>query len=321
MSGDCSMEANPLGAAYYADQALQASATVIENVQLARDTYRVRLEAPEIARRIAPGQFLMLRLAGSSDPLLGRPLALYDTWLDADGTLRGVDVVYLVVGRMTPRLAQVKAGDVIEIWGPLGNGFSTEPVDHLIMVAGGIGQTPFLALGREALGGRDYGEPGRRPLRAKRATLCYGVRTAELLAGVDDFRAAGIDVRVSSDDGSVGRQGLVTETARRVARRSGRQPGQHDPHRLLRPGADDGGRRPSGHSARRALRGLARNADGLRHRHLLQLRRESPPARRRVGLQTHLRRRAGLRRGEDRVVRDSAGLPRGPVEPGQCATD
>jgi dihydroorotate dehydrogenase electron transfer subunit len=206
------MEANPLGAAYYADRTLQVSATVVENVRLARDTYRIRLQAPELARRIAPGQFLMLRLAGGSDPLLGRPLALYDTWCNEAGEPLGVDVVYLVVGRMTSRLAQVRAGEVIETWGPLGNGFSTAPVDHLIMVAGGIGQTPFLALGREALGGRDYGNEGRRPLRTKRATLCYGVRTLDLLAGVDDFRAAGIDVRISSDDGSVGRHGLVTET-------------------------------------------------------------------------------------------------------------
>ncbi|WP_428305320.1 dihydroorotate dehydrogenase electron transfer subunit [Lacipirellula sp.] len=210
--GTCSKEANPLGAAHYADQAAQTTARVIENVQLASGTYRIRLEAPEIAARVTPGQFLMLRLAGGSDPLLGRPLALYDTWLGPDGTPQGVDVVYLVVGRMTGRLAQVKAGDAIETWGPLGNGFSNEPVDHLIMVAGGIGQTPFLALGREALGGRHYGDPSRQPLRAGRATLCYGVRAADLLAGVDDFRGAGIDVRVSSDDGSVGRQGLVTAT-------------------------------------------------------------------------------------------------------------
>lgn len=225
MSGHCSMEANPLGAAYYADQAIQVSATVVENVKLASSTFRVRLEAPELARRVAPGQFLMLRLAGGSDPLLGRPLALYDTWLDAAGSPRGVDVVYLVVGRMTSRLAQVKAGDVIETWGPLGNGFSTEPVDHLIMVAGGIGQTPFLALGREALGGRDYGDTGRRPLRAKRATLCYGVRNVDLLAGVEDFRAAGIDVRVSSDDGSVGRKGLVTETLSELLDEAAANPG------------------------------------------------------------------------------------------------
>jgi dihydroorotate dehydrogenase electron transfer subunit len=226
VSGSCSTEANPLGAPYYADRALQQTARVVENVQLASGTYRIRLTAPEIAGRTAPGQFLMLRLAGSSDPLLGRPLALYDTWLSADGAPQGVDVVYLVVGRMTSRLAEAKPGDAIEVWGPLGNGFSTDPVGHLVMVAGGIGQTPFLALGREALGGRVYGEPGRRPLRADRATLCYGVRSRDLLAGVEDFRAAWIDVRVSSDDGSVGRRGLVTESLGELLDEGASRPGE-----------------------------------------------------------------------------------------------
>jgi dihydroorotate dehydrogenase electron transfer subunit len=203
--------ANPLAAPFYADDALHAQVRVVENTKLARDTYRLRIEWPEFASRFVPGQFLMMRLADCNDPLLGRPLALYDTWLDADGSPAGVDVVYLAIGKMTRRLTRAQAGDELEIWGPLGNGFSPVTADHLIMVAGGIGQTPFLAQGREALGGRKYGHPPREVPRVKRATLCYGVRTADLLAGVDDFKAAGIDVRTSSDDGTVGRPGLVTE--------------------------------------------------------------------------------------------------------------
>ena len=53
--------------------------SIDENVAIARDTYRVRFDCPEIAEQILPGQFLMLRLPGTNDPLLGRPLALYDT--------------------------------------------------------------------------------------------------------------------------------------------------------------------------------------------------------------------------------------------------
>lgn len=202
--------AHPLAAPYYADRAMHARAGVVENVCLARDTYRVRLECPEIARRIVPGQFVMVRLADCNDPLLGRPLALYDTWLDPDGAPRGIDVAYLVVGRMTRRLAQIQPGAALEVWGPLGNGFTPKSARQLVMVAGGIGQTPFLALGREALGGRSYGDPQRSVGVVEQAILCYGVRSAELLAGVDDFQQAGVEVRVASDDGSVGRPGLVT---------------------------------------------------------------------------------------------------------------
>jgi dihydroorotate dehydrogenase electron transfer subunit len=207
-------ESNPLRAAFYADHACQQRVTIIENVQIARDTYRVRFECREIAQRIVPGQFLMIRLADVNDPLLGRPLALYDVVLDAAGQPAAIDVVYLVLGKMSGRWADCGAGTDLDVWGPLGNGFPPRPTEHLIMVAGGIGQTPFLALGQECLGSRRYGDSGHHISAAQKVTLCYGVRTAELAAGVDDFRAAGFDVRLASDDGTIGHHGLVTNLLR-----------------------------------------------------------------------------------------------------------
>ena len=202
---------NPLHASNYADDAVVTRTTVVENVQLTHDIYRVRVDCPEIARRAVPGQFLMLRLAGTNDPLLGRPLALYDTILDEKGEPVGIDLVYLVLGKMTRRLANCPAGTPLEIWGPLGNGFSTEPAKHLVMVAGGIGQTPFLALSRERTGSRTFGQPPRRVTPAEKVTFCYGVRTREMAAGVADFEKAGARVKMSSDDGSIGHHGLVTD--------------------------------------------------------------------------------------------------------------
>jgi dihydroorotate dehydrogenase electron transfer subunit len=190
---------------------VSAIADVIENVKLAQATYRIRLQAPAVAGRIRPGQFLMIRLPGTTDPLLGRPFALYDTVLDAAGQPVGLDVVYLVVGKMTGRLASLGPGVVLEIWGPLGNGFpDLTGRQHVALVAGGIGQTPFLAHIRDLLGTRGYG--GQAARRAvERVTLYYGVRTAALAAGVDDFRAAGAEVRLASDDGTVGFRGFVTQ--------------------------------------------------------------------------------------------------------------
>lgn len=190
---------------------VHATVAVLENVRLARDTYRIRLHCPELARALRPGQFLMLRLPGSNDPLLGRPFALYDTVLDTSGEAAAVDVVYLVVGKLTGLLKDVKAGAAVAVWGPLGNGFpDLPPLEHVGLVAGGIGQTPFLAYTRELLGGRGY---GGRPARctAERVSLFYGVRTAELAAGIEDFRNAGADVRPASDDGSLGFKGFVTQ--------------------------------------------------------------------------------------------------------------
>jgi dihydroorotate dehydrogenase electron transfer subunit len=190
---------------------IQATVPITENVVLARATYRVRLHAPELARAIRPGQFVMLRLPGRTDPLLGRPFALYDTVLDAQGQPAALDIVYLVVGKLTGLLAAARPGESIEVWGPLGNGFPRlDGKGHVGLVAGGIGQTPFLAYVRELLGQRGYGGRAARRM-AQQVTLFYGVRTADLAAGVDDFRAAGAIVHLASDDGTLGFKGFVTQ--------------------------------------------------------------------------------------------------------------
>jgi dihydroorotate dehydrogenase electron transfer subunit len=183
----------------------------------------VRFRCREIAARVLPGQFMMLRLAASDDPLLGRPFALYDTVLDPDGRPTGLDLVYLVVGKMTGRLSQLGAGERLEVWGPLGNGFSPAETEHLVMVAGGIGQTPFLALAREFLGLASYGDPPRHVPRAQRVTLCYGVRSHAYFAGVADFEQAGVLVRLSTEDGSLGHRGPVTELVQPVIEESPQQ--------------------------------------------------------------------------------------------------
>ena len=197
--------------------AVQCRAAVVEHELMARNTRRLRLECPEIARQILPGQFFMVRLPGRSDPLLGRPFALYDVYADETGQPHGLDFGYVVVGKMTTQLESLVPGDEVELWGPLGNGFPPPPVGHLVIVAGGIGQTPFLAVIREALRRRVYGQPARELTSVpSRITLCYGVRSSEYLAGVDEFRREGIDVRIATDDGSVGHHGFVTDLLKQL---------------------------------------------------------------------------------------------------------
>jgi dihydroorotate dehydrogenase electron transfer subunit len=202
--------------------AVERSARIALHERMARDTFRMRLACPEIAAQVTPGQFFMLRPPDGSDPLLGRPFALYDTYLE-DGKPVGVDFGYLVVGKMTTLLSRLRPGDEVTIWGPLGNGFPLPPsAGHLMCVAGGIGQTPFLAVAREALGLRSYGHPPRcagdsslRTGNQRRVTMCYGVRSAEYLAGLDDFsQLNGLELRLATDDGSRGHHGYVTDLLR-----------------------------------------------------------------------------------------------------------
>jgi dihydroorotate dehydrogenase electron transfer subunit len=181
------------------------TAPVIENVRLARDTYRLRVQFPTLAATIRPGQFLMLRLPGRSDPLLGRAFALYETADEA------VDVVYLVVGKMTRLMVGLRAGDPVEVWGPLGNGFPDYAgVKHLVLVAGGIGQTPFPSLTRRVLGRKTYGGQSAQ-IEVAKVSVFYGARTADYFAGLEDFHAAGAGVELATDDGSIGYHGFVTQ--------------------------------------------------------------------------------------------------------------
>ena len=213
---DVSVPEHPLAARYYADHATFHAADLVCNEQVAHDTYRLRFTSPEIASRILPGQFLMMRLAACDDPLVGRALALYDTAPNEGGRPTHVDVVYAVEGKFTTRLARLSPGaGVLEVWGPLGNGFRPQPREHLIMVGGGIGFTPFLAVAAQHLGERGYG--GDAPVRhAQRVTFCYGVRSAAAAACVEDFQRLGVTVALATEDGSAGHAGLVTELLERI---------------------------------------------------------------------------------------------------------
>ena len=179
---------------------MHGTGIVIDNTQVAERTFRLAVSVNGEVPPIVAGQFAMLRLPNRSDPLLGRPLAVYR--LTRSATAAVMEFVYLVVGKMTARLAELRPGDQLEIWTPLGNGFQPDNAKHHILVAGGIGQTPFLMFAEQ--------HPN--------STLLYGVRTAERIACAEDFEQLGIDVRIATDDGSWGHHGAVTELIQTVYR-------------------------------------------------------------------------------------------------------
>lgn len=226
MDSSGSAAAGPAGP-WYADAASYVTARVVSHGPIATNTWRLRVECPEIAAAATPGQFAMLRIPRRSDPLLARPLAVYDTFTDSAGgqdpaaPRRCADFLYAVHGRFTTALTEIAEGHDLVAWGPLGNGFAPPAVDHLVLVAGGIGQTALLALGRERLGNAAYGVPPRRVPRAGRVTCCWGARHAGLFGGIDDFRAAGIDVHQATLDGSAGLRGTVVDLLDAVLGRAG----------------------------------------------------------------------------------------------------
>lgn len=250
--GPTSPTAAAASPACYADAAAFRTARIVRHLRIAENAWRVRLDCPEIAATATPGQFAMLRIPGRHDPLLARPLAVYDCLADdvdpsrvgpspgatAAGTapaspapLRYVDFVYAVHGRFTTALKDIPAGGDLVVWGPLGNGFRIPPVDHLVLVAGGIGQTALLALGREHLRGPHRDGAPRSPAPRTRVTFCWGARHAGLFGGLDDFRAAGFDVHLATLDGSAGLRGTVVDL---LDARLGAEARPHEPAGSLR---------------------------------------------------------------------------------------
>jgi dihydroorotate dehydrogenase electron transfer subunit len=185
----------------------QRSASITQHVPMAERTFRMRLRCPEIAGSIRPGQFVMVRLPDRNDPLLARPFAVYDVSSDD----REFDVVYLVVGKMTTQLAKATVGQEVEVWGPLGQPFLDVGMpDRVTCVAGGIGQTPFLAYAKELLGQRGFGGDAARK-RTASVELFYGVRNERFAAGITDFQRVGLELHLASDDGTLGTRGFVTQ--------------------------------------------------------------------------------------------------------------
>lgn len=174
--------------------------------------FRLDLEAPEIAEAIRPGQFVMIRSATGDDPLLGRPLAVYDVQRDSTGKAVSLSVVFQVFGKGTARLSQMRDGDQVRIWGPLGHPFeTTPPPGNIWFVAGGIGYTPFLALSKWWNGQGQFGPPIESPQISRNIDFLYGVRSASMIPPLEEFQNAGMNIEICTEDGSKGHKGRVTD--------------------------------------------------------------------------------------------------------------
>ena len=144
---------------------------------------------------VKPGQFVMLRVTDSFDPLLRRPFGVFDV-LQGNG---GVELFYKVVGKGTSIMSGLMPGDTVDVLGPLGNGFPMPSAkENLVMVAGGVGVAPFYLLAKNAI------------KKNVSVTLLYGARNSKELKIAADFKKIGVKVRLATEDGSIGKKGFVT---------------------------------------------------------------------------------------------------------------
>jgi dihydroorotate dehydrogenase electron transfer subunit len=171
-------------------------AKVLENIKLAPDHYRIRLISPKIAKEALPGQFLMVKCSNSFDPLLRRPISF--NYIDR--TKGTIDILFHVVGKGTRLLSEIEAGEDLNMIGPLGNGFKIRSdKDVAVIIGGGAGIAPLLALAYEL----------KRKVKAVFALL--GSKNINHVVLEEDFKQAGCETIVATDDGTYGRKGLITD--------------------------------------------------------------------------------------------------------------
>ena len=192
---------------------------VTKNQPLTGGHYLLSLRSPRQAQAARPGQFAMLRLGDPSDVLLRRPMSIYDVRPEGGGKekakarnrlrladLRILQFLYKVVGRGTRRMSELRPGDRVGLLGPLGHGFFEEEyldearkVNEVLQVAGGIGIAALLmpakALAQAGIGQR----------------LFFGGRTKHDLVCAKDFRPYVRQTVLSTEEGSRGHGGFITE--------------------------------------------------------------------------------------------------------------
>lgn len=155
----------------------------------------LRLSSPDGLPEMLPGQFVEVRVDDSPSTFLRRPISINNV----DEEVGELWLLVATIGDGTRRLGRLCAGDTLNCLLPLGNGFTmpSSPSDKVLLVGGGVGVAPLLYFGRKIR------EMGGEP------TFLLGARTGSELLELEMFRAAG-RVLVTTEDGSLGEQGFVT---------------------------------------------------------------------------------------------------------------
>lgn len=181
---------------------------VLSNDEISPGYYRMRILAPGYHGEARPGQFVMFRVRRSLPPLLRRPFGIFQIGFlppDCEGIPHKeyVELIYKVVGAGTEVMRELHHGDRIELLGPLGRGFEIDDeTGDKILVGGGIGLVPLYMLA-DALADRT------------KIRLLIGGRSRDDIITVTEFERLGVTTHVTTEDGSLGEEGLITRILER----------------------------------------------------------------------------------------------------------
>ena len=169
------------------------SAKVLEKKQLSENVFKMVLDAPKIAKKRKAGQFVVIRIHEEGERI---PLTI----ADADSERGTVTIIYQVVGKSTMHLADLNAGDeVLDLVGPLGKPTHIEKVGTIACIGGGVGIAPMYPI-TQAM--KNVGN---------HIVTIIGARTKDLIFMEDEMRVVSDEMIVTTDDGSYGFHGFVSQ--------------------------------------------------------------------------------------------------------------
>ncbi|XOF35382.1 MAG: dihydroorotate dehydrogenase electron transfer subunit [Candidatus Electrothrix sp. YB6] len=158
-----------------------------------------------MAAAALPGQFVMVRVTDSLDPLLRRPLSIHR--VSADGN---ISLLFKVLGKGTEMLARRGVGDQLDLVGPLGKGFTLPDDRPFCLIGGGMGIAPLLFLAEQLHKLHSSGQ--RTAYRTAEDYVLLGARNKDELAPlVEAFSDLRYTVRTATDDGSMGHHGFIPD--------------------------------------------------------------------------------------------------------------
>ncbi len=167
---------------------------IIENKHLGQDFFILELAGSSKITDFKPGQFVQVKIEGSQDTFLRRPISIYDI----DYERNTFKLFIQIVGKGSAALSKLKSGDSLNLIYPLGNYFTLPgEYEKCLLIGGGVGIAPLLFLGKV------MNSNGSLP------DMLLGFRNSDRIFELDKFRKVG-NVFITTEDGSAGEKGFVT---------------------------------------------------------------------------------------------------------------
>ncbi len=176
------------------------------------------IRAPQIARQAEPGQFVMIQPGRGPEPLLPRPFSIYRA---AHAHPESIEILYKVIGMGSALMSDKQPGDDLQVIGPLGHPFAIKKTGApMWLVGGGYGVGPMVFI-------TDVLRSQKSEVRIQKSGFIrafIGARTKNAVLCVNEFKKNKVLVHVSTNDGSMGMKGLVTDVIERELKKTGARP-------------------------------------------------------------------------------------------------